>query len=430
MKRIKLYVFSIICFMIFSTNVMAAGIIKANSTSITKGSTVTVTATISSGAPLVSIEGSLSCSGAGVNGGADLKFDDSSNSIRSKSFTYSAKATTTGTITCSLNGARYTDMSSDGWQSVGASTITIKVSEPVKVPPKQLSADNNLKSLSVDGQEISPAFNKDVLEYKLTVDEVVEKLNIKSDVNDSKASVSGVGEVNLANGENTFEIKVTAENGNEKVYKLIVTVEDQHPISTKLGKNNLTVVKKNNDLIEKLDGYEEQVIKIDNQDVVSYYNKKTKVTLVLLKDSDNKIGYYVYDEKKNTYTEYKYIKVGDITLQLIDGGYKLDNFKKYSLKLQDQKIDFYKIKKSHKVGLIYGTNIKTGNTGYYVYDQNEETLSKYFDEEIELYKEDAQKFKNYLMIFMGVVAFVVIVVIIVSISKSKVKKRRSKIKKI
>lgn len=430
MKRIKLYVFSIICFMIFSTNVMAAGIIKANSTSITKGSTVTVTATISSGAPLVSIEGSLSCSGAGVNGGADLKFDDSSNSIRSKSFTYSAKATTTGTITCSLNGARYTDMSSDGWQSVGASTITIKVSEPVKVPPKQLSADNNLKSLSVDGQEISPAFNKDVLEYKLTVDEVVEKLNIKADVNDSKASVSGVGEVNLANGENTFEIKVTAENGNEKVYKLIVTVEDQHPISTKLGKNNLTVVKKNNDLIEKLDGYEEQVIKIDNQDVVSYYNKKTKVTLVLLKDSDNKIGYYVYDEKKNTYTEYKYIKVGDITLQLIDGGYKLDNFKKYNLKLQDQKIDFYKIKKSHKVGLIYGTNIKTGNTGYYVYDQNEETLSKYFDEEIELYKEDAQKFKNYLMIFMGVVAFVVIVVIIVSISKSKVKKRRSKIKKI
>lgn len=430
MKRIKLYVFSIICFMIFSTNVMAAGIIKANSTSITKGSTVTVTATISSGAPLVSIEGSLSCSGAGVNGGADLKFDDSSNSIRSKSFTYSAKATTTGTITCSLNGARYTDMSSDGWQSVGASTITIKVSEPVKVPPKQLSADNNLKSLSVDGQEISPAFNKDVLEYKLTVDEVVEKLNIKADVNDSKASVSGVGEVNLANGENTFEIKVTAENGNEKVYRLIVTVEDQHPISTKLGKNNLTVVKKNNDLIEKLDGYEEQVIKIDNQDVVSYYNKKTKVTLVLLKDSDNKIGYYVYDEKKNTYTEYKYIKVGDITLQLIDGGYKLDNFKKYNLKLQDQKIDFYKIKKSHKVGLIYGTNIKTGNTGYYVYDQNEETLSKYFDEEIELYKEDAQKFKNYLMIFMGVVAFVVIVVIIVSISKSKVKKRRSKIKKI
>lgn len=430
MKRIKLYVFSIICFMIFSTNVMAAGIIKANSTSITKGSTVTVTATISSGAPLVSIEGSLSCSGAGVNGGADLKFDDSSNSIRSKSFTYSAKATTTGTITCSLNGARYTDMSSDGWQSVGASTITIKVSEPVKVPPKQLSADNNLKNLSVDGQEISPAFNKDVLEYKLTVDEVVEKLNIKADVNDSKASVSGVGEVNLANGENTFEIKVTAENGNEKVYKLIVTVEDQHPISTKLGKNNLTVVKKNNDLIEKLDGYEEQVIKIDNQDVVSYYNKKTKVTLVLLKDSDNKIGYYVYDEKKNTYTEYKYIKVGDITLQLIDGGYKLDNFKKYNLKLQDQKIDFYKIKKSHKVGLIYGTNIKTGNTGYYVYDQNEETLSKYFDEEIELYKEDAQKFKNYLMIFMGVVAFVVIVVIIVSISKSKVKKRRSKIKKI
>lgn len=426
MKRIKLYVFSITCFIIFSTNVMAAGSIKASSTSITRGSTVTVTATISSGAPLVSIEGSLSCSGAGVNGGADLKFDDSSNSIRSKSFAYSAKATTTGTITCSLNGARYTDMSSDGWQSVEASTITIKVSEPVKIPPKQLSTDNNLKSLSIDSQEITPAFNKDILEYKLTVDETVEKINIKADANDSKSSVSGVGEVNLANGENTFEIKVTAENGNEKVYKLIVTVEDQHPINTKVGKKNLTVVKKNNDLIEKLDGYEEKTINIDNQDVVSYYNKKTKVTLVLLKSSDNKIKYYVYNEKENTYTEYRYIKVGDVTLQLIDGSYKLDNFKKYELKLQDQKINYYKIKKSHKVGLIYGTNIKTGNTSYYVYNQNEETLSKYYDEEIALYKKETQKFKNYLMIFMGIAAFFAIIVIIISIIKTNNKKKRIK----
>lgn len=289
---------------------------------------------------------------------------------------------------------------------------------------KEYSSDNTLKSLSVEGYTIEPAFDKETTEYKLTVDESTEKININAIPNDAKASISGTGEVNLSNGENTFEIKVTAENGNEKIYKLIITVVDQNPIVVKVGKDEFTVVKKNNDLIPVLDYYEEITIQIDNQDVVAYVNEKTKVTLVLLKDNDNNIAYYVYNQKENTYTKYRSITVQGVTLQLLDIDSELAHFTKYTLKLQDQTIDYYKIKKSHKVGLIYGTNVKTGNTDYYVYDQNEDTLSKYYDEEVKVYQKELTKMKNYMMIFLGVVAFISIIIIITSLKKGKKHQKR------
>lgn len=292
---------------------------------------------------------------------------------------------------------------------------------------KEYSNDNNLSSLSVEGYTITPAYQTDVTEYKLAVDENVEKINVIAKANHDKASVSGIGEVSLSSGENTLEIKVTAENGNEKIYKLLVTVEDQHPIPVKINKKQYTVVKKNNDLIDKLEYYEETTIKIDDQDVVAYTNPKTKVTLVLLKDEDNKIDYYIYNMQKKEYSPYHYIKVQGVTLQLLDSTEVLKNYTKYQLKIQNETVTIYKLKSSHKMGLIYGTNVKTGNTDYYVYDQEEETLSRYFDEELKLYQADIQNLKNYLMIFMGIVAFTMIITIIISLHRGQ-KKKKMKIK--
>lgn len=203
----------------------------------------------------------------------------------------------------------------------------------------------------------------------------------------------------------------------------MVTVEDQHPIKIKIGKEEFTVVRKNNHLIDLLEEYEETTIKINDQDVVAYVNSKTNVTLVLLKNKDNKIAYYVYNQQDNTYKKYHSLTIQNVTIQLLEPIEELINYQKYSLKIQDQEITYYKIKNSHKVGLIYGTNVKTGNTGYYVYDQNEETLSKYFDDEVKIYQKEIRKLKNYLMVFMGIVSFIVIVIIVASLRRNKKRKK-------
>lgn len=406
-------------------NVDASSVtISSNATNVTKGTTVKVIVKVNADAGIYTLAGSASCSGAGATGGVDLHFEDLNTSSTSKTFAFTIKPTSTGTITCSTSNVSIRELSKETEYSLNNATTTIDVTSPAQLPQKEYSSDNSLKSLNIEGYDLNPKFNKDTTEYKLTVDQSIEKINISASSTDAKASVSGTGEVNLSSGENTIEVRVTAENGNEKVYKIIVTVEDLNPISVKINKEEFVIVKKNNDLIAKLEHYEEKTIKIDNQELIAYINPTTKVTLVLLKDKDNKVDYYIYNEKSNTYEKYRYINVNGLTLQLLDTNLKLDHHKKYLLKLQDQTIDFYKLKKSHKVGLIYGTNIKTGNTSYYIYDQNEETLSKYYDDEIKIYQDEVKTLKSYLMIFMGVASFGIIITIIVSLVHSKKKKKR------
>lgn len=450
-KRIIGVLIIIMLFQIPTTKVFAASAnasISVSTTNTVVGNSGTATLTISSNVAIGQVYGTFTCGGLGSK---DLTYSigPSDTPSNSRSYTIHWKAGSAGTYTCEVKGLEVGTLDVD-WPSVSVPAKTITVvkssssggssngsgSKPssnkgnsggTTSNKKEYSSDNTLSSFGIEGYILDPVFNKDTTEYKLLLDESVEKINVTATANDKKATVTGTGEKSLSSGENTVEVKVTAENGNEKVYKIIVKVEDLKPILVKIGKDEYTIVKKNNGLVEKLDQYEEKTIKINDQDVVSYQNPVTKVTLVLLKDKENKIGYYVYNEKEKNYKRYRAITIQGITLQLLEAPKDLDNYQKYSLKLQEEMIDIYKLDKKHKVGLIYGTNIKTGNTSYYIYDENESTLSKYFEEEIKIYQKEIEKLKNYMMIFMGCTAFIAIILIIISLVKSKKRSKKRKL---
>lgn len=425
MKRFSYIFITLLLFLGFQNCVYADSMsIWANVSTATVGKTVTISVKVD-GAGKFKVTSSNS---SVLSGGTSEEW------LEGNTYTFNFSAKGTGTATITVTAIDAADANSNDI-SGSSKSVSVKVvantssgnssSGGTTSSKKEYSSDNTLASLSIEGYDLDPTFNKDTLEYKLTVDEVVDKINVNAKANHEKAAVTGTGEVNLSSGENTIEVKVTAENGNEKVYKIIVMVEDQHPIQVKVDKEEFTVVRKNNNLIDLLDGYEETTIKINDQDVVAYYNKKTKVTLVLLKDKDNKIFYYVYNNVTDSYSKYRAITVQGVTLQLLEPSSELENYGEYKTKIGEQDVTIYKIKKTHKVGLVYGTNIKTGNTGYYVYDQSEDTLSKYFDEEVKIYQDKIVELKNYLMIFMGVVAFLVIVFIVVSFVRGKKKRRYS-----
>ena len=178
MKK-KYIIVSLISFILFSSVVSAASVsIKASNTSITRGNSVTVTATVSSDSPLVSIEGTLMCKGAGVSSGVDMAFDDSSNSVYSKSYSTTVKPSSSGTISCSVTSSRITNMASDSWQNLGDKTISIKVSEPVYIPPKTYSSNNYLKSLEIEGYTIDliKILMSIVLKYLMVLKKLILKL--------------------------------------------------------------------------------------------------------------------------------------------------------------------------------------------------------------------------------------------------------------
>lgn len=89
---------------------------------------------------------------------------------------------------------------------------------------RQAASDNSyLKSLTVDGVSVSD-FNKTKQEYDLgTVANNKSSMLLNGLVDDTgKASVSGLGTVNLNIGENNFTITVTAEDKSTREYKIKV----------------------------------------------------------------------------------------------------------------------------------------------------------------------------------------------------------------
>lgn len=430
----KVFIFSaIFVFMIYGEKVDAAGIsVTASNSVITKGESVKVTATFSSSSLTFLSEGTLICSGAGVNNKLELGSGQKMNEAATLSYSFSIKPTSSGTVTCSTSGAKMVEATDPNtWQDVsGSVTITVKAPVVVSKPTKEYSSNNYLKSLGIDGFDITPSFDKEVSEYSAEVPNGTEKVTIKAEKDNSYAKVSGDGEVSVTEGANKIEVKVTAENGNERVYVINITVKELDPIEVTIDKKKYTIIRKEG-VLEEIDNYEKSTVKIGNEDVLCYKNKVTKSVLVGIKDSDGKASYYVYNEKDNSYTKYNGIHIGNIYLSILDmpkdkipSGYTKKVFE-----YENEKLTGYVSNASSSFYLIYGQNEITGKNGVYVFDKEEASLSRYNDDLVVVYKNKADSYFLYFLITLGVLAIFSITFAIILIkgknNKHKIKHKKS-----
>ena len=91
-----------------------------------------------------------------------------------------------------------------------SSTIDIKV----------LSNDSSLKTLNIEGFDISTYFKSDVFEYEVSVPYSYEEINIIAEANDSNAVITGIGKRYINEGENQYEIIVKAPDETTSTYKI------------------------------------------------------------------------------------------------------------------------------------------------------------------------------------------------------------------
>lgn len=102
-------------------------------------------------------------------------------------------------------------------------TVYIVKEKPSVVPTPVVyyySSNNYLKTLEAKGYEIK--FDRDILEYELSVNNDVKSLDITAIAEDSRSRVEITGNENFKTGKNTVIISVKAENGDVREYKLIV----------------------------------------------------------------------------------------------------------------------------------------------------------------------------------------------------------------
>lgn len=441
MKKIFVFIFGGIAFFALILNVNAASASISAPSSVINGSSFTVRINLSG---VAAWNAHLDAAGPVKNCNIKGVGDDPNASNTSKSFSATCTATGTGTITLSLsgditsvdasgngkttylNGKKYINVvnkttSSSSNKNTSSSKNTS--SKTTNNNDNSKSADNNLKSLSVEGAELS--FNKDTTTYNLSVGNDVKKIKINAEANNSKATITGTGEKDVKEGDNKFDVVVTAENGDTKTYTINVNVDSQ-PITVTVGGKKYTLVKKKDELPELNIEHEDLTLNFDGQEVPAYRIDKINFVLVGLRDEEGNIKLYKYDsykdnEKPDKYTLFMQFSLPQMFVSYLEFPKDLipDGFKKYKEKINGEKVEVYKLAKDSDYCLFYGINMETGEKNIYKYDTKEKTFQIYDREELESLEKQMEEFKYIIAGLIGFSALLLIIIVIICATRRR-----------
>ena len=446
MKRILKYLLTII----FSFGLLCSSVFAADYSISVTSNTVTVGNTIT-----------LKINGSGIIGRFNVSSSNSSvaslsnSSVWVEDNTQQIKISTknTGTTVITVTPGSTSDTLGNDLNLISKKiTITVKAKSTSSsssggtsnnnVVSKPKSSNSFLSSLTVDGYELDNKFDKESLEYSVTVKEGTEKIKINAQLADSSAKVTGIGEVSVTEGINTFNIVVTAENGSKRTYVLKVNVKEYQPIEVKIDNDKFSVVRKRKDLPVISDYFTDKDIKIGEDTVEGYYNEELKYEVVGLKNSKGDISYYIY--KNNKYELYNEQIFNGMVLRILDK--QLGNeYKKTSFSYNGRKIDGYQevkldiLKNTYALDnndisgnnfyLFYAINMENGKEELYQYDAVEKTVQRYNTLILDMYKERSDKYYLYLL-YSVLVLGVTIITFSIMIIRSSMKIKRLKKKNI
>ncbi len=406
----------------------SAKISVTGSKTVVVGNTVKVTFTLSSSSPLgswdfdVKYDSSKLTFVSSTMSGSTRAADAVTNAhTKTKTYTITFRAKSTGTATISVPNALVYGYD-ENTMSVSKGSLSINIITQQQLQDSY-SSNNYLKSLSVDGYELSPKFDKKTLEYSLDLENDIRSINVKAEKEDSKASIKGGGEYSLNEGSNDITITVTAENGNAKNYVIHATVKELNPITVSIDGKDYSVVRKKEGLVIP-STFEETVTMINGEEVPAFESSITGYRLVALKDDEGKVSFYIMDDDGN-YTLYEEIMFGGITLypkEPLEKDVPKGFEKKESTLLGDKEITLY-MNSDDSYPLVYGVNIQTGETNWYSYDKEEGTIQRFNNTRVEELKDEKNKFLFLIVVLSGSSLIIMIFLLILC---SKVRKQKNK----
>lgn len=437
MKKTIYIILPILTFFALTVKANAAASLSAPS-SVTNGASFTVSANVSGVAAWeVHVKASGPVSGCTIN----VADSDANANNTSKTFSATCRATGTGTIKITMTGNTTTASGSTANIS-GSRTVTVnnKTTSNTSTSSKNTSSsknttnntnnnksnDNTLKSLSVEGGSIN--FNKDTTTYNISVGNDIKKIKINAEANNSKATITGTGEKEVKEGDNKFDVVVTAENGDKKTYTININV-DTAPITVTVNGKKYTLIKKKEELPVLNIEHEDLTLNFDGQDIPAYRIDKINYVLVGLRDEEGNIKLYKYDsykdnEKPDEYTLFRQFTLPQMFISYLDFPKKLipNGYKKYKEEINGEKVEVYKSSKNSNYSLFYGINIETGEKNIYRYDKRENTIQIY-DQEKNPLEEQLEEYKYAIVGLIGISAILLLIIVIQSGSKRKFKKK-------
>lgn len=394
-----------------------SGINNIKAFSINASSSVYVNSTIAVTVDATGLIGkfNITSSDGNVLAGGDSKW------IENTSVTLYFNAQSVGSATITVTAIDVSDLDGNeytGSRSTSISVVKKSVQKPIDIN-KTYSSNNDLESLSIEGYDFETEFSSDLLEYNITLSPGTEQIKILAKASDSKSSIKGDGEVNVTEGNNTIEVIVTAENGNEKIYKIVALVYEKDPILVNINKNNYTVIKRR-ELLNQPDGYEQISVKINGFDIPAYYNEVTSVTLIGLKDEQGNINLYSYNSSTGEYNVYKEYGFNKINLYIHED--KKSNYENIKININGEEVTAYKLEDLENYYLLYATNTNTGYEGYYLYDKKENSVQRYDTTILDRLTLDKDKYLSIVLV-LSCVCFLSMLFLLIEVNRDNKKEQ-------
>lgn len=413
MKKGKLLIILsfIFCLFIVPNTIKAASFsTSASSYNVTVGSKVTVYISSSD------LTGRFDVSSSNSNvfsGGGKVWVEKNRQTV-----TFTAKSA--GSVKINITPTNVSDNSGKQFSTAKSIILTAYV-------PRALETNNYLSSLSVDGTELIPSFNKDTTSYIVDLEPGTTSIKVNAEKENKYASISGTGDIEVVEGSNEINVVVTAENGSKRTYTITANVKEYDPINVTIDGSDYTVVRKKAELT-KPDNYEETSVEINGNQVPAFKNDTLGYTLVGLKDVTGKVKLFIYDN--GAYKPYIFLSFNKLDLVILDEDVRAPKgFVKDTITIGDETVTCYR-NNDLGITIIYGKSITTGEANFYTFENTDMTIQKF---NYDMYKKILDKFDLYSYIIIGeagLVLFILFIVLISSIArKKKLTKKKEEIEK-
>lgn len=234
-----------------------------------------------------------------------------------------SKATVSGTGTVSLKEGANSFKIVVTAEAGNTKTYTLNITR-VSATDNTDDSENDksearLKNLGIRPKEYDfSGFERDTTSYSVEVPNEVSEIEVYAEPVSSKAQVTGTGTITLNEGVNTVEVKVTAEDGTEKIYTLEITrvasTTEEPETSEELGLSSLII--KNFSLNPKFDtetyeytiGIREDLSSLEIEAKANNANATVEIVgNENLKDGENIITILVSNAETEEYATYQII---------------------------------------------------------------------------------------------------------------------------
>lgn len=195
-------------------------------------------------------------------------------------------------------------------------TYTLKIKRRTAEEEAQNASDATLKNLGINPKEYDfSGFKKDQTEYSVEVPNEIKTVEVYAEATDSKAQVTGTGDIGLNEGANEAKVEVIAQDGTKKTYTITITRKASETAATtdsKFGLSSLSIsgqtISPNfkNTIYSYTVGIKEDISSLEINAVAT--DKEAKIEIMgneNLQQGENTITVIVKNEKTNQTVTYK-----------------------------------------------------------------------------------------------------------------------------